>query len=137
LRHIVIDANVFISVVTERDHRQREAAKALLVAAEDGELAVVIPQFVIFEIVHVLRNFYDVPANDVASLIGDAIALPGVVITDACPWKQVLAYWPDPLSSIVDAAIVASAITNRCDAVATFDRKLARQMRSLGIEPYW
>lgn len=137
MRHIVIDANVFISVVTERDHRQREAAKALLVAAEEGELVVVIPQFVIFEIVHVLRNFYDVPASDVASLIGDTIALPGVVVTDGCPWKQVLAYWPDPLSSIVDAAIVASAITNRCDAVATFDRKLARQMRSLGIEPYW
>lgn len=137
LRHVVIDANVFLSVITERDAKQRAAAKALLVAAEEGELTVVLPQCVIFEIVHVLRNVYAVPAPYVASIIDDAIALPGVVIADECPWKRVLAYWPEPLSSVVDAAIIAIGIANRHDAVATFDRKLARQMKKLGIEPFW
>ncbi len=74
---------------------------------------VILPQFVIFEIDHVLRNFYDVPPSDLESLIRDTIALPGVLVVDHCPWKLVLEHWPDTFNSIADAAIVAVTIANR------------------------
>lgn len=137
MRHVVVDANVFISLFTDRNERQRAAAKAFLLNAEDGEVVAVLPQFVIFEIVHVLRNFYGVPTEDLASLIRDAIALPGLVVIDDCPWKDVLDHWPDPFPSIADAAIVAVVIANRYDALATFDQKLARRMKKLGVGSYW
>jgi len=78
----------------------------------------------VFEIAHVLPNLYAVPPHTAASPIGDAMALPGVVVITAYPWKQILDRWSDLLPSIADAAIIAIALANRYDAVATFDQKL-------------
>ncbi len=50
---------------------------------------------------------------------------------------EALELWPDRLSSLTDAAIVALATTNRYDAVATFDHKLASPLESFGLAPYW
>ena len=137
MRHIVADANVFISFFVERNVKQRAAAKTLLLGAEHGDFVAVIPQFVLFEIVYVLQTSYNVQGTVVANVIKDAMAMPGVLVTDDCPWTQVLAYWPDPLRSISDAAIVAVAVANRYDSVATFDQKLARRMKTLGVASYW
>ena len=76
-----------------------------------------------FEIAHVLRNLYGVPPQTAASLIGDAMALPGVVLLTEYPWPQILGHWSDRLPSIADAGIVAITLANRYDAVATFDQK--------------
>ena len=137
MQHVVADANVFISFFVERNEKQRAAAKAFLLGAENGDFVAIIPQFVLFEIIYVLQTSYGVPGGDVANVIKDAIAMPGILVTDDCPWTQIFAYWPDPLRSISDAAIVAVAVANRYDYVATFDLKLARRMKSLGVASYW
>jgi predicted nucleic acid-binding protein len=135
--HVVVDTNVFISLLTDRNEQQRAVAKELLLRAEAGEITVVLPQFIVFEIAHVLRNLYDVPPATAALLIRDTIALPGVMLVTEYPWQQILDQWSDRFPSIADAGIVALAMTNRYDAIATFDQKLTRQMMSLGVEPYW
>ena len=137
MQRVVVDANVFLSALIHRNDKQRDAAKALLLKAEDGELEVILPQFVIFEIVYVLQSTYQVPASDVAAMLRDLIALPGVLVNDECPWKRVLEYWPTPLTSLADAAIVAVAQGKRYDSIATFDQKLSRRAKDLGVVPYW
>jgi predicted nucleic acid-binding protein len=57
-------------------------------------------------------------------------------IVDDCPWRRVLELWPDPLSSLTDAVIVALATTNRYHSVATFDRKLANKLGTYGLTAY-
>lgn len=135
--HVVIDANVLISFFYERNEAQRQATKELLRRAENGEIVVVLPQVALLEMTHVCRNFYGVPARTVAEMIQAAITFPGAVTIDDCPWREVLQGWPDSFSSVADAIIVALAITNRYDAVATFDQKLIRQMTNLGVASYW
>lgn len=137
MQRVVVDANVFLSMFVHRNDEQREAAKALLLRAEDGELEMILPQFVIFEIVYVLQSTYRIPGSELAALLRDLMALPGVLVIDECPWKGVLEYWPAPLSSLADAAVVAVAATKRYDAIATFDQKLARRSRELGVATYW
>lgn len=137
MQRVVIDANVLLSTLVHRNDRQRDAAKALLLKAEDGELEVILPQFVVFEIVYVLQSTYRVPASDLAPMLRDLIALPGVLVIDECPWKRVLEYWPAPLPSLADAAIVAVAATKRYDAIATFDQKLDKRAKDLGVATYW
>jgi predicted nucleic acid-binding protein len=137
VQRVVIDANVLLSTLVHRNDRQRDAAKALLLKAEDGELEVILPQFVVFEIVYVLQSTYRVPASDLAPMLRDLIALPGVLVIDECPWKRVLEYWPAPLPSLADAAIVAVAATKRYDAIATFDQKLDKRAKDLGVATYW
>jgi predicted nucleic acid-binding protein len=137
VKRVVVDANVFLSTLLHRNDEQRDAAKALLLKAEDGELEVILPQFVIFEIVDVLQSTCRVPASELAPMLRDLIALPGVLIIDECPWKRVLDYWPPPLPSLADASIVAVAASNRYDAIAPFDGKLSRRSKDLGVATYW
>jgi len=135
VRRVVVDANVFLSFIVHRNDKQRDAAKALLAKAEDGELVAILPQFVIFEVAYVLQSAYDLPDGQLATLIRDLVALPGVQITDECPWRRVFEVWPRPLPSLADASIVA--VANRYEAVATFDRKLANKLESFGLTAYW
>lgn len=136
-RQIVVDANVFVSFLVERNEAQRSAAKALLESAADGEIIAVITQFAVFEVTYVLQSFYGIAAADVATLLREMIALPGVAVIDDCPWKKVFEYWPERLPGLADAATVAVAVTNRYDGVATFDKKMLSRMRGLGVDSYW
>lgn len=137
MQRVVVDANVLLSFITGRIEKQRDAAKVLLLRAAEGELSAIVPQFVVLETVYVLQSTYRIPGNELAPIIRDLIALPGVLFIDECPWKRVLDLWPSPFPSIADAAIVAIAANNRYDAVATFDQKLAKRLDDFGIAAYW
>lgn len=133
----MVDANVLISFFVERNEKQRTAGKALLLSAENGEIIAVIPQFVLFEIAYVLDSFYNTPAEQIAALIRAVLTYPGVIVTDDCSWSGVLDHWPDPLPSITDAALVAVAIAKKYDSLATFDQKLVKRMKTLGVRSYF
>lgn len=137
MRSVVVDANVIVSLLIDRHPKQRDAAEALLQAGEDGEIAAILPQFVVFEVAYVLQSQYAYTGDRLATFIRDVTTFPGVQLVDDCPWKRVLEIWPNPLSGLADASIVALATTNRYDAVATFDRKLANKLESFGLEAYF
>jgi predicted nucleic acid-binding protein len=137
LRSVVVDANVFVSFFIERNEAQRIAARAFIAAAEDGEIAAILPQFILFEVAYVLQSQYGVTGERLASVVLAILAFPGVHVIDDCPWKRVMGVWPNPLPSLADAAVAAIALTNRYDAVATFDRKLAKRLVEFGVAAYW
>jgi len=137
VRKVVTDANVFVSFFVERNPAQRSAALTLLTAAENGEIAGIIPQSVIFEIAYVLQSQYGLSGQQLATVVRAVTTFPGMQIVDDCPWKRVFEIWPDAMSGLADAAIVAVAISNRYDAVATFDRKLAGKLKSFGLAPFF
>lgn len=136
-REIVVDANVFVSFLVERNEKQRTAAKALIDSAGDGEIVAIVTQFAVFEVTYVLQSFYGVPTSELAALVREMIALPGVLLVDDCPWKKVFEYWPERLPGLADAATVAVAVANGYDAIATFDQKMVKRMRTLGVDSYW
>jgi predicted nucleic acid-binding protein len=137
VRSVVIDANVLVSYFVDRIEKQGDAAEELLQKAEGGEIAAIVPQFVVFEMSYVLQSQYAITGDRLASVIRDVVTFPGVQIVDDCPWKRVMEAWPAPLNSLADAAIVAVARTKRYDAVATFDRKLSNRLEAFGLAAYW
>lgn len=137
MRSVVADANVFVSFFVERNQTQRSAALALLTAAENGEIAGMIPQSVVFEIAYVLQSQYGLSGQRLATVVRAVTTFPGMQIVDDCPWKRVLEIWPDAMPGLTDATIVAVALSNRYEAVATFDRKLAAKLKDLGLAPYF
>jgi predicted nucleic acid-binding protein len=137
VRSVVIDANVLVSYFTARNDTQLAAARTLLQQADDGELVAIIPQFVVFEVTYVLQGLYNITGDRLTAMIRDVVSFPGARVIDDCPWKRVLEVWPDPLPSLADAAMAAVAVANRYDAVATFDRKLAKRVQDLGVSSYW
>ncbi|HJQ40617.1 MAG TPA: PIN domain-containing protein [Thermoanaerobaculia bacterium] len=137
MRSVVVDANVFVSLLTGRHEKQREIAAVLLQKAEDGDVAVILPQFVVFEVTYVLQSLYDVIGDRLSSMIRDLLSFPGVQVTHDCPWSRIFDLWPNPLPGLADASIAALALANRYDAIATFDQKLARRAKNLGVPSYW
>lgn len=137
MQRVIIDANVFVSYFTGRHEAQRASARALLQDAEDGKVIAVVPQFVVFEVTYVMQTSYGVAGERLAGMIRDVVTFPGVQPVDDCPWRRVMEVWPEPLASLADAAILAVAITNRYDAVATFDRKLANRLREFGVAAWF
>jgi predicted nucleic acid-binding protein len=137
VRRVVVDANVLVSFFVDRIEKQRDAADELLQKADEGEIAAIVPQFVIFETTYVLLSQYGITGERLASVIRDIIAFPGVHVIDDCPWKRVMEVWPSRLPALADAAIVAVATTNRYDALATFDRKLANRLPDFDLAAYW
>ena len=109
----------------------------MLQQAEEGEIAAIIPQFVVFEVTYVLQTQYGFTGKRLAAMIRDIVTFPGARVIDDCPWKRVMDVWPSLLPSLADAAIAAVASTNRYDAVATFDQKLAKRLKDLGVGLYW
>jgi predicted nucleic acid-binding protein len=137
LPQVLIDANVFVSFLVHRNEKQRAAAKALLESAADGALSGVVTQFGVFEVAYVLQSSYAIPLAEVVVLVRDLVALSGLIVTDDCPWKKIFEIWPERLPGLADAATVAVAITQSFDAVATFDQKMVKKMRVLGVHSYW
>ena len=137
MRTAVLDANVLVSFFVDRNAKQRDAADELLQRAEAGELAAIVPQFVVFETAYVLQEPDGVSGENLASVIRDIVVTPGVHTIDTCPWPRVFELWPSPLPGLADASIVAVATTHRYDAIATFDQKLSKRAKDLGVASYW
>ena len=137
MRTVVVDANVLVSFFVDRNAKQRDAADELLRRAEAGELAAIVPQFVVFETAYVLQSQYGVTGENLASVIRDIVVTPGVQTIDTCPWPRIFKVWPSPLPGLADASIVAVATTHRYDAIATFDQKLSKRAKDLGVASYW
>ncbi len=136
MRLVVVDANVLISSVLLRDEMQHAAVGKLIENGERGELVIILPQFIVFEAIYVLRKVYELSPLEIRQMLRDAMALPTVTLTNDCPWTDFFEHWSDIRPSPGDAAILAVAIANRY-TLATFDRKLSNRARAFGVAPYW
>jgi predicted nucleic acid-binding protein len=137
MRRVAVDANVFVSFFIDRNAAQHAAARALIQSAEDGEIIALVPQSVVFEVAYVVQSQYGATGDRLATVVRAVTTFPGVQLVDECPWKRVLDIWPDPVTGLTDAVIVAVAIATQCDAVATFDRKLANKLEAFGLAAYF
>ncbi|HEY2321250.1 MAG TPA: PIN domain-containing protein [Thermoanaerobaculia bacterium] len=137
MRRVLVDANVFVSFFIDRNAAQHAAARALIQSAEDGEIVAVVPQSVVLEVAYVVQSQYGVTGERLATVVRAVTSFPGTQLVDECPWKRLLEIWPVQLSGLGDSVLVAVATNTRCDALATFDRKLANKLESFGLEPYF
>lgn len=86
---------------------------------------------------YVLQSLYGVPAQRLAAMIRDLLSFPGVHVTDDCPWSHIFELWPSPLPGLADASIAALALANCYDAIATFDQKLSKRAKDVGVPSLW
>jgi predicted nucleic acid-binding protein len=137
MRRIVIDANVLLSFLTDRDLQQQEKAARLFDDAAAGELTLILHQMVITELVYVLRSLYGVDPTVIAATIQDVLGMPGVTPVDEIVWALLLDLWPEKVTDFSDAALAAVMAQGRYDALATFDRPFVRQLVKQGLAAYW
>lgn len=132
---VIIDTNVFLSAVTDRNPGQRERAEALFRAAAGGQAGIVIPQSIVFEIAYVLSSVYKRDAATIRVMLRDLAALPGVELVDELPFASWMELWERHFPDPTDAAVAAVAMDTG-SIVATFDRKFARRLVEVRVETW-
>jgi predicted nucleic acid-binding protein len=134
---VVVDTNVFVSFLTDRDEVQQAQAEELLQAAARRELDLVVHQQVLTELIYVLLNLYGQTRESISEVVRDLLALPGVRTIDALEWSRVLDLWPDHFPDFTDAALTATCRSGRHDFIATLDETFNRRLVRLELESYW
>ncbi len=137
MRRILLDTNVLLSFLTDRDPRQQAMAGELFEQAAERALELVVAQTTLAECVYVLENLYEMSPDDVATLCRRLLRLPGVEMRDAVVWDLVFELWPTSVADFGDAVLATVAKTEHLDALATFDRRFRRSLARLGIETHW
>ena len=137
MRRIVLDTNVLVSFLTDRNAEQQAQAAALFESAARAEAELMLHQTVIGEMVYVLRNLYRVERRDIARTLDDLLSTAGVTPVDEVIWSRVLALWPGAFPDFADAVLAAVTAQQRYDAVATFDQRFIRRLRRAGLAHYW
>lgn len=137
MKEILVDANVLISLLTDRDPEQQEKAAALFQAAIEKEHVLALHVISISETVYVLRNLYKFDATEISLALSRLLALPGVVSVGEVVWSVFFELWPQTVPTFGDAILAATASQERYDAVATFDRPLRKKLAKQGTVSYW
>lgn len=136
MKRVVIDTNVVISFLTDRDPRQQEIAAKLFGDTAAAQLRIILHQTVITEVVYVLQNLYSQTQADVAAIVRELIDMPGIVVVDEMPWARLFEIWPSRIGTYADASLAAVAIAGGYEFVATFDRGFFGRLKQLGIQSY-
>lgn len=137
MKRVVVDTNVLVSFLTDRNPEQQALARELLGGAVAGEIELILHQTVLTELVYVLGNLYDLDSSEISGILRDLLASPGIRPFDEVVWLQVVDSWPETYRDFSDAILASATSDNRFDSIATFDQRFARALVRQGLNPYW
>lgn len=137
MKEILVDTNVLISFLTDRNPEQQERADLLFRGAAERQHALVLHSINLIEMVYVMTRLYKADPHDVSRSISSLLEMPGVSSDSNVDWRAVLERWPSILPTLGDAIVAAVAAERRCDAVATFDLALRGKLTLQGSSSYW
>lgn len=132
MKKIVLDTNVLISFVTDRNSAQQEKAEKIFSRATQGT-TILCQQEVISEFVYVLDSVYRVDKHEIRQMLLDFVNLPGIEVVAGLDFDLIAKLWPQRISDYGDAVIAALCKSTRNAAVATFDRKFGKELAAAGL----
>ena len=135
MKKYIIDTNALISFVTDRNPDQQQKIAPLFESAANLKALILCHQYVLTEFIYVMDRVYQVPKEEIRRIITDLVDMPGIEVINEIDFTAVLSCWPDPIPDFGDA-VIASVSKIRKSAIVTFDRKFAKNLKSLGMN-YW
>lgn len=132
MKKIILDTNVLISFVTDRNQAQQKKAEEILAQAAEG-VSILCQQEVISEFVYVLDSVYQVNKQEIRQMLLDFVNMPGVEIVAGLDFDLIAKLWPERITDYGDAVIAAVCKNTGNAVVATFDRKFAKELAAIGL----
>lgn len=136
MKRVIIDTNLLISFVTDRNKEQQEQAAHIFDAARHSRLSILCHQNVLTEFVYVLHRIYKVEQSAISTMIDDLLATPGIEAVNDLDYQKLLDIWPARCLDYGDAVLLAYCKTKKDVSLATFDQKLLKTSQAIGIKIY-
>jgi predicted nucleic-acid-binding protein len=136
VKKYIIDTNVLISFVTDRNLSQQEIVAPLFVSASKLKCTLVCHQFALTEFVFVMTKVYGTAPEAVNSMIRDLTVMPGIEVYQLTDFQTLLKLWPVSIPDFGDAVIATTAKTVEGATIVTFDAKFKSALKKLGINSF-
>lgn len=136
MKKYIVDTNALISFVTDRNLDQQKKIAPLFDAALQLKAQILCHQHVLTEFIYVMEKVYTVSKPTINIMVSDFRTTPGVEIVDALDLETVLSYWPAAITDFGDAVIASLGKTTRGSLIVSFDQKLIKTLKNLGISTH-
>ncbi|MCX7045251.1 MAG: PIN domain-containing protein [Candidatus Sumerlaeota bacterium] len=130
MKAIIIDANVLIRYLVEDPQVVAPEFKGVFdffPKVERGEIAIHLPELVVFEAHHVLRSFYKVPSTESAKKLAEIVGFDGVQMNDKQMMLDCLRILQSENIGLVDAYILAYCHAKNEKDAYSFDKDLSKR----------
>lgn len=126
-----LDTNVLVRHLTGDPPDMAGRATRFLAEAEE----LLLPDLVFAEVAYVLASFYEVPRDQLATILRSILAFPAIRVVDADLLQRTVEVFELERLDLADAYLVACAERTGVGAIVSFDRSLDRVTTVTRIEP--
>jgi len=121
----LIDTNIFIRFLTADDPEGDERSAALFQRIEEGEIRGMVPDFIVAEVVYVLRRIYKVPRREITNALKRLLTLEHLDTDNKIVTFEALEIYGERNIDFADALLCARSELYGY-GIASLDRDLKR-----------
>ncbi len=118
----LLDTNVLIRFLTSDKTQKFRGVYTLFESLERGDLRVELKLIVLFQVIFVLKSFYSVPIEEIATGMLDILEYKGIIVKEKRIVRRTLTLWHDNKLDIVDCYLVACLEGDRQNILYSYDR---------------
>ena len=118
----LLDTNVLIRFLTSDKIQKFRGVYTLFESLERGDLRVELKLIVLFQVIFVLKSFYSVPIEEIATGILSILEYKGIIVKEKRIVRRTLTLWHDNKLDIVDCYLVACLEGDKQNILYSYDR---------------
>ncbi|MBU4185170.1 MAG: PIN domain-containing protein [Proteobacteria bacterium] len=118
----LLDTNVLIRFLTSDKTQKFRGVYTLFESLEQGDLRVELKLIVLFQVVFVLKSFYSVPREDIATGMLSILEYKGIIVKEKKNVRRTIELWHDSNLDIVDCYLIACLEGDRQNILYSYDQ---------------
>ena len=118
----LLDSNVILRFLTADKRQKYRNLYSFFKSLESGEMRVELKLIVFFQVVFVLKSYYEVPQKQIAEGMLTLLRYRGITIKEKKIVRRTLEIWRDKNLELVDCYLVACLEGNSRNLLYSYDR---------------
>lgn len=130
MKSIVIDTNAFLRLLLNDIPNQADQVERLIRQAKKGQVKIIVPQVIFFEIDFILRKYYGFEKKEIIGKLQSLVSVSYFMVESKDIFQKALTLYNENTISFVDCFLVAKSGIEEVD-IFTFDKDLNKLKRSV------
>jgi len=118
----LLDINILIRFLTSDETQKFRGVYTLFESLEQGDLRVELKLIVLFQVIFVLKSFYSVPREEIATGMLGILKYKGIIVKEKKIVRRTIELWHDSKLDIVDCYLIACLEGDRQNILYSYDR---------------